>query len=189
MPERSTPEVGPFIRSRRKKLGLTLEGLASRSGISTSMLSMIERSETNPTLATLWALANALDVDISEMIGVQKPERQVRIDIASPSFTPEIRTDDGLCVLRILSPADRVDILEWYEIRFAPGGALISGAHSRGTREHLTVLEGALEIVSGGETSLATQGATARYPADLPHEIRNNADQPARALLVVVAAG
>jgi quercetin dioxygenase-like cupin family protein len=151
------------------------------------MLSMIERGQTNPTLATVWALAQALNVELSEMIGVQSPSRQVRIDVASPAFTPEIRNDDGLCVLRILSPADRVDSLEWYELRFEPQGALVSAAHGRGTREHLTVLEGELRVQAGDETSLVTTGATARYPADVSHEIRNTGDRPARAILVVVA--
>ncbi len=182
------PDVGQFIRNRRKGLRLTLEGLAERSGVSTSMLSVIERGETNPTLATVWALARALDVDVSEMIGVQKSDRAVRIDNVSPTATPELRTEDGLCVLRILSPADRADTLEWYDIKVAPGGVLASGPHARGTREHLTVLDGELQILSGSEQSVVIKGATARYPADVPHEIRNVGSLPARGLLVVTIA-
>ena len=186
MADVGSPEVGPFVRSHRQKLGLTLDELAKKSGVSKSMLSMIERGQTNPTLATVWALAQALNVDVSEMIGVQKPARHVRIDVASPAFTPEIRTEDGLCILRILSPADRVDSLEWYEVHFAPGAALASAAHSHGTREHLTVLSGELQVEADGEKAAIGEGATARYPADVVHEIRNEGPEPARALLVVV---
>ncbi len=182
------PDVGQFVRHRRKELRLTLEALAKQSGVSTSMLSLIERGETNPTLATVWALARTLDVDVSEMIGVQKSDRAVRIDNVSPTATPELRTEDGLCVLRILSPADRADTLEWYDLKVAPGGVLASAAHARGTREHLTVLEGELQLLSGSEQSVVIEGATARYPADVPHEIRNAGALTARGFLVVVVA-
>jgi transcriptional regulator with XRE-family HTH domain len=181
----SSPQIGPFLQHFRKRNGITLDVLAKSSGVSKSMLSQIERGQTNPTIATVWALANAMKVDVSELIGGQHNEQRVRIDVASASFTPEIRTEDGLCVLRILSPADRADSLEWYELNFAPGGALVSAPHARGTREHLTVLDGALEVEAGSEMQEITAGATARYPADVEHVIRNAGPAHAKALLVV----
>jgi mannose-6-phosphate isomerase-like protein (cupin superfamily) len=51
--------------------------------------------------------------------------------------------------------------------------------------EHLTVREGALLVSSGGEGVELVRDATARYPADVPHAIRNPGSAPARALLVV----
>jgi XRE family transcriptional regulator, regulator of sulfur utilization len=182
----ASPQIGPFLQQFRKHHGMTLDALAKASGVSKSMLSQIERGQTNPTIATVWALAAALKVDVSELIGVRHGEPRVRIEVASASFTPEIRTEDGLCILRILSPADRADSLEWYELNFAPGGALVSASHARGTREHLTALDGALEITAGGETQDLPPGATARYPADVDHAIRNHGDRPVKALLVVV---
>ena len=165
---------------------MTLDTLAKASGVSKSMLSQVERGQTNPTLATVWALAAAMKVDVSELIGVRHSEQRVRIEIASASFTPEIRTEDGLCVLRILSPADRADNLEWYELNVAPGGALVSAPHVRGTREHLTVLNGTLDVTAATETHHVPEGATARYPADIEHALRNKGKRPAKALLVVV---
>ena len=185
--ELESPNVGPHVNQLRKKHGMTLDALSSASGVSRSMLSQIERGETNPTLATVWAIAHALKIDISELVGVRHAATPPRIDVASAAFTPEIRTEDGLCTLRILSPADRADSLEWYELIFATGGALESAAHGRGTREHLTVLEGALEVVCDGVREEIADGATARYPADVAHEIRNIGSGEARALLVVIS--
>lgn len=127
-----------------------------------------------------------MKIDVSELIGARGSEQRVRIDVASASFTPEIRTDDGLCILRILSPADRADTFECYELTIAPGGALESNPHVRGTREHLTVLEGSLDVVAANEVQPLPLGATARYPADVAHIIRNISDQQARALLVMI---
>jgi len=183
----SAPQIGPYLKQFRKRNAMTLDALAKTSGVSKSMLSQIERAQANPTLATVWALAAAMKIDVSELIGVRGSEQRVRIDVASASFTPEIRTDDGLCILRILSPADRADTFEWYELTIAPGGALESTPHARGTREHLTVLEGSLEVVAANEVQPLPLGATARYPADVAHSIRNISDQPARALLVMTS--
>lgn len=186
MPEEfNGPRLGPSLQKFRKDHGLTLDALARSSGISKSMLSQIEREQANPTLATVWALAAAMKIDVSELIGLRHTEQRVRIDVTSASFTPEIRTEDGLCVLRILSPADRADKLEWYELAIAPGGALVSAPHGRGTREHITVFEGSLCVEASGERQLVPTGATARYAADVEHAIRNENDAPARGFLVV----
>lgn len=184
MPD-ATPQIGPFIAQFRKKRNLTLDALSQLSGVSRSMLSQIERGQTNPTLATAWALAEALKVDIAELIGGRKQPKQTRIEVSSPSFTPEIKTEDGLCVLRILSPAERAGSVEWYELLFSPGGALVSAPHAHGIHEHLTVLDGELVVTAGEETQILKAGATARYPADVDHVIRNKGKSKARALLVM----
>lgn len=178
------PPLGPRLQQLRKSRNLTLDVLARMSGVSRSMLSQIERGQANPTLGTIWALAEALHVDVSEMIGANKVGARVRIDISSPSFTPEIRSEDGSCVLKILSPAERVGSVEWYELRIAPGGELRSEPHARGSMEHLTVLEGKLEVEAADQRAAVELGATARYPADVPHCIRNSDKKPARALLI-----
>jgi len=67
-----------------------------------------------------------------------------------------------------------------------PGGALESAAHEPGSREHLSVLSGALEVSAGQVTQKLKSGETARYAVDGPHAIRNPGKQPASALLVVL---
>lgn len=185
MADASSPQIGPFISAFRKRQSLTLDNLAKLSGVSRSMLSQIERGHANPTLGTVWALAAALKVDISQLIGGEVREARPQIELSSASFTPEISTDDGLCTLRILSPPNHAETLEWYDLGFQAGGALESMPHAKGTREHLTVLEGVLEVRAGDAITQVPEGATARYPADVEHSIRNRGPKRARALLVV----
>ncbi len=185
-PSSQLPALGPHIQQLRKRRDLTLEALAKISGVSKSMLSQIERGQANPTIGTVWALAEALAIDVSELIGVRKMERQIRVDIAQPSYVPEIRSEDGRCVLRILSPADKAGTLEWYDISFEAGGRLDSEPHARGTTEHLSVLEGELAITAGGNASIVQNGGIARYPVDVPHSIENISGLPARAILIVM---
>jgi len=186
MSEAGSPQIGPFIKAFRKRQSMTLDDLADMSGVSRSMLSQIERGQANPSLATAWALASALKVDISELIAGQVSDHRPKIVVASSSFTPEIRTEDGSCTLRILSPPDHAEQYEWYDLSFQPAGSLESKPHAKGTREHLTVLEGTLQVTAGSEVVGVPEGATARYPADVEHAIRNTGPGPARALLVMI---
>lgn len=181
------PAIGPRLHQLRKERGLTLDVLSVASGVSRSMLSQIERGQANPTLAIMWYLSQALGVELSEFVGGQRVERRGRIELTAASFVPEIRTEDGQCVMRILSPAEKVGRTELYHLTMASGGELSSDAHARGSQEHLSVLTGELTVVSADTIATVGAGSIARYPVDVPHAIRNHTSQPAEALLVVMS--
>ncbi|RYE08554.1 MAG: XRE family transcriptional regulator [Hyphomicrobiales bacterium] len=183
----AAPEIGPIIQRARKARHLTLEGLAGVSGVSRSMLSQIERGESNPTFAVLWGLTQALKIDLSELISGEMAQAESRaIDIVTAPLTPEIKSPDGAWRLRILSPPSMSGRVEWYEVEIAPGGRLKSSPHQPGTHEHLTAQSEGLMVHSGGSEQGLKQGETARYRADVEHAIANVGDAPARALLTVV---
>ncbi len=52
--------VGPDLRKRRHRAGLTLAEVAQRAGIRLETLSRIENSRTNPTVSTVRAILRAL---------------------------------------------------------------------------------------------------------------------------------
>ncbi|MBU3077926.1 helix-turn-helix domain-containing protein [Sphingomonas quercus] len=183
----SPPMIGPRLHHLRKERRLTLDGLALASGVSRSMLSQIERGQANPTLAIMWSLSQALGIDLPDFVGGQRVEWRSRIELTAASFVPEIRTEDRQCVMRILSPADKVGETEMYHLTIAPGGELNSEAHTQGSQEHLSVLAGELTVMSGDTTATVGTGAIARYRADVPHAIRNHTASPAEALLVVLS--
>lgn len=49
-------QLGKTIQRLRKAYHLSLSELAEQSGVAKSIISQIERNETNPTLATIWRL-------------------------------------------------------------------------------------------------------------------------------------
>lgn len=187
MTKRTPPELGQALQSLRKNKNLTLDKLAQSSGISKSMLSQIERGQTNPTFATLWSLTNALGVEISEVLEQSESahDTPILIEKLEAHFTPTIQSPDGKCTLKILSPVSTVANLEWYEMRIQAEGCLQSGAHTSGTIEHLTVLSGALHVSSADMNITLKEGETARYRADYPHTISNKESEESLALLVV----
>jgi transcriptional regulator with XRE-family HTH domain len=169
------------LREARKARGLSLDAVAKLSGVSRSMVSQIERGESSPTVATLWNLTQALQVDFAGLLE-GKPEPGIVVIRAAAA--PVILGRGTSVSIRILSPAEAVGEHEVYDLSFGVGAALESEPHSPGCREHLTVVEGALRVMSGEEESLLGPGDTARYPADRPHAIHAEGG-PARAILIV----
>lgn len=179
------PAVGERIKAQRQQLKLSLDDLSLRAGVSKSMLSQIERNQANPTVAVVWRLANALEIPLPELLG--SPAQATPSIVTVPAHaTPSLRTQDERCELRILGPVEMAGQFEWYELMVQPGGVLDSQAHEPGSREHLSVLTGALEVTAGQQTQRIKTGETARYAVDQPHAIRNIGKSVATGLLVVV---
>jgi transcriptional regulator with XRE-family HTH domain len=180
------PRVGDRLAHLRQTKGLSLDELSRKAGVSKSMLSQIERAQANPTVAVVWRLANALGVDIGSLLGDQPRLAVPAISIVHAHGTPSLRSPDGLCDLHILGPIELAGNFEWYTLSIQAGGVLESEAHEHGTREHLTVMTGSLEVSTGGEQQRIKQGETARYAVDRKHAIRNPTKSTATALLVVM---
>jgi transcriptional regulator with XRE-family HTH domain len=179
------PEVGATLQKMRLARALTLEDLSRAAGVSKSMLSQIEREKANPTIAVAWRLANALGVSISELLA--SDARQVEaIRVLEAHELPTLPGEHAGYVLRILGPMELAGKFEWYELTLAPNGVLASNPHDPGATEHLTLLQGVMDLDVDGEQKRLKTGATARYQADRSHSIRNPGKSEARALLVVI---
>jgi len=63
-----TANVIRLLREERKKRGLSMNVVAQRSGLSHSIVSLIERDLRNPTLDTLLRIAEAIGIDLGEVI-------------------------------------------------------------------------------------------------------------------------
>ena len=154
------PRVGDTLAALRQSRALSLDELSRKAGVSKSMLSQIERAQANPTVAVVWRLANALGVPLADLLDSAPAVQAPAIELAGQ--------------------------FEWYTLSVGAGGALESSAHEDGTREHLTVQSGALEVHCADEVQRLKAGETARYCADRPHAIRNVGKTAATAWLVVV---
>jgi len=184
-PAPEPPRVGITLARLRAEQGLSLDELSRKAGVSKSMLSQIERNQANPTVAVVWRLANALGVGLTGLLDGEQPVEPAIVTVAAQA-TPTLRSADGSHELRILGPIELAGQFEWYELLLQPGGALVSQAHEPGSREHLTVLSGTIDVSSGDESQRLKHGETARYRVDRPHAIRNAGKNVATALLVVM---
>ena len=176
-------QLGKTIQRLRKAYNLSLSDLAEQSGVAKSIISQIERNETNPTLATIWRLSQALDVSIERVLAAG--DEEPFIEKTSRADTPILMSEDGKVRLAIVGWIKTVEWLQWYEVTADPGGVLDSDPHQRGSVESLSVSEGVFEVEVGGALQRARPGETLRYRCDRPHSVRC-AEGPGRATMVVI---
>src|SRR6202050_255497 len=151
-------QLGQAVLKLRKGYGLSLADLSQHSGVAKSIISQIERNETNPTLTTIWRLAHALDVSIESML--RGAEEGPFIEHLGRGATPVFVYDDGLCRLAVIGWLKTGDWLQWHDFHAGPGGVLESTAHLRGSVECLSAVEGELEVEVGGTSETVSAGAT-----------------------------
>ncbi|MET0315176.1 MAG: XRE family transcriptional regulator [Hansschlegelia sp.] len=163
-------QLGKTIQRLRKAYNLSLSELAEQSGVAKSIISQIERNETNPTLATIWRLSQALDVSIERVLA--SADEEPFVEKLARRDTPYIVSDDGKMRLSIIGWIKTVEWLQWYDVSAEPGGSLESEGHQRGSLECLSVLAGEAEVNVAGVVETAKAGETLRYRCDRPHTIR-----------------
>ena len=178
------PALGQTIQRLRKAYNMSLGDLSEQSGVAKSIISQIERNETNPTIGTVLRLSKALDSSIEDVL--KSDDGSNFLEHHKGSAIPVLTSQDGKCTLAIIGALQVVDWLQWYDFHAEPGGELISEPHQPGTVEHLSVLEGTLEVTVEDETKIVTQGETIRYRGDRAHRIANTGGAPAHATMVDV---
>ena len=63
--------IGNKIRDLRTQKGISQEDLANEADIPLSQIGRIERGENNPTISTLYVIAEALDVELKHLVDVK----------------------------------------------------------------------------------------------------------------------
>ncbi|MFE5309777.1 helix-turn-helix domain-containing protein [Isoptericola sp. NPDC056578] len=162
--------IGERLTAARAVRGLSLGALARAAGIGKGSLSEIEAGSRNPNLATLYALAGALDVPMSWLLA-----EQAGAEVSSPG----IRT-------RLLAATQADDAtVEVYALRLDPGTMHRSEAHGAHVTEHLLVTRGRAEVGPLDAPAELATGESLRWRADSRHGYRALDDAPAEAVLTM----
>ena len=174
--------VADGLKRFRKARGLSLDDLASKSGVSRAALSQIEGTRTNPTLSVLWKVAVGLDVPFHELLGTSE---ESGAKVLRAGDTPPLKSGDGRMESRLLSPGGSSPDVEIYELRFLPKAVHRSEPHGRGTNETLVVMTGALRLLVQDAEYELLPGDTIFFKADVPHIYENRASHETRCFNVI----
>jgi len=185
--EASAERLGARVKGLRLGLGLTLEGLAERSGVSRAMLSKVERGEKNPTLVVAARVAEGLGVPLSRLLG-QEERREI---VVVPKERRLVARDPETGFERqLLSPSFAGRGVEFVR-NVVPEGQT-SGPfppHRPGVEEYVVVERGLLRAVLGGEERVLREGDALFFEADVPHRFDNAGKGPCSYYLVIVSTG
>ena len=174
--------LGGAVSRLRRAQQFSLGQLSAQSGVSKSIISAIERNETNPTLSTLLRLSEALGCTIEEILG--RDDEAPILEHLDAAQVPLVTSEDGLCQLQIIGWLQAVEWVQWYRFSGKAGGILSSVPHPKGSVENLSVLQGSVAVTVADERRTLHAGDTLRYRGDLPHQIEVISEAPAEAIMV-----
>ena len=156
--------VAVAVRHLRESRGVSLSELARAAGISKGTLSQLEAGRVNPTVETLWALAQALGVPFGDLVA--DPARPaVQVSRASEGG----RIEGDVMIARLLQRLRLQGLLEVYELTVRAGKPRESGPHAAGVVEHLYVARGRLRVGPLDGAVELEAGDWGTFRADVPH--------------------
>ena len=161
--------VAANIRRLREENKLSMDELSKLSGVSKSMLSQIERGEGNPTISTMWKLANGMKVPFDAL--TVRPKSPYEI-VKTADMQPLLE-DDGKVKNYPVFPDDENRRFAAYYLELEVGGYWESQPHLKGTTEFITVFEGAVEVLCDAGRFSVEKGESIRFKADARHSYRN----------------
>ncbi|MCU1695339.1 MAG: transcriptional regulator [Mycobacterium sp.] len=195
----SQTNFGPQLRAIRMARKLSLRSVAAAVGVSPSLLSQVETGKTNPSVSTLYALVNHLDVPIEDLMGTNTPSaapaaaRGHLAVVAGGSSAiqrredaPTIEMENGVTWERLaVGPFGMADPLI---TTYAPGGS--SSVEGRMMRhsgvEYGYIIEGELTLKLDFDTFSLGQGDSVCFDSMRPHLYINHTDATTRGLWFVV---
>lgn len=178
-----TRPLAANLRRLRAAQGLTTIELARRSGVGRATLTQLESGGGNPTLETLYALANVLAVPLAALIADPEPEPTPRV-----LRRGEGEHAAGAAVDAWLLHRQHVDgaSVEIYALVLRAGAVQRSEPHPPGTREHVHLTAGRARFGPSHDPVDLAEGDYADYPADTVHQYQALGDGPATATLIII---
>ncbi|PZD97118.1 XRE family transcriptional regulator [Paenibacillus sambharensis] len=161
--------IGEVIRSTRKKQNLTLKEVTQAASISLSFLSEIERDKANPSISVLKRIANALNVNFTDLFGEEKQS----IVIRKHERKPLVHSEGSRITWYALSQgsANKMGAI-WGVLEEGATSGEVGVGHSEG-EEFLLVHSGRLEFLLGNDRYTLEEGDSIYYDARTPHSYKN----------------
>ncbi len=159
-------KIGTKLRIERKKIGLTLEKLAQKVGISPMTLQRIETGKSNPSVVLLAEIANHLNKSILSFL--EEPgapilpihiKRKTQLSLSSPTLKIKVIGPRKMIANNIVVTAGEL------------GKGKTTDLHTNPGREFTYIIEGECKFTQDGQTILLKTGDSLFHNARLDHSV------------------
>ncbi len=174
--------LGARVRGLRKERELSQRELAELASLSPNAISLIERDEISPSVATLQRLAAALDVKMSYFFETETVARVLHV---RSSQRPVIRGTGSS--IEGLGARLEGQQMEPFLVTLTPRADMGAGQVVHAGHEFVFCLAGRVKYEIDGDVYLLEPGDFLMFEADLPHRWGNPGEEAARLLLVLQA--
>ena len=162
MPPPPAARIAANLRALREQRNLSIVTLAARSGVARATLTKLESGVGNPTIDTLYALADALGAALGDVIGESST---APVEVVRAGAGTHIR---GAVSGRLLDRIHGHRLAEMYDMSFATKVRRAT-AHPQGVVESLLVTSGRLRVGPAAAPVELAAGDFIRFPGDVPH--------------------
>ncbi|WP_207736165.1 helix-turn-helix domain-containing protein [Fusibacter ferrireducens] len=176
--------LGQTVLNYRKKKGMTIREFADFSGISTSLISQIERGQANPSLSVLELIAKALNVplytlfineiDTASLISKKKDRKKV------------YRENSDHIVYDVLTPDFMKAHIELLMMDLNAHANTTESHYAHMDKEEISVvMKGQVYVELEGAQYFLEEGDVVRIPPNVKHRFLNKSDHASHILFVL----
>jgi transcriptional regulator with XRE-family HTH domain len=183
-------DIGRRLAAHRESRGMRVAELAREVGVTPSLISQIERGMSRPSVSTLFALAQALNVPVDAFF--REPAASPP-DPGPPAEGRYVVRRDGRAVIDIEGGVrwerltrTTLDHLDFFELVYEPGAESHPRQYTHPGTEMVLVVHGCLEITIGFERYRLEPGDSIDFPSSMPHRYLNPGTEPTRAITVIL---
>lgn len=180
--------IGHKIMELRQKRGYTQQDLATKTGLTKSLISEIEQGEVSPPIATLIKLARALKIGMASLFEEARESLRISLTRAGERMVmkrrPHHQEGEVDYIYESLEPNKPEKHMEPFFVEFKPMDTSDMVFVSHGGEEFVYVLEGTLEFRSDDRVEVLNPGDTIYFESEINHSFRG-LDTSAKAVVVV----
>jgi len=172
--------IGENLRRLRLERNLSLGQLSAQSGVSKVMLSQIEKGASNPSVNTVWKIADALRLPYTALL-----EREVGGGtVVSAGDVPAQTLDGGSGTLRCYYHHTQERSFELFQMTMEPGGSHVSQGHGERTDEYALVVAGTAGITLDDGDHILRAGDAVSFHSNRTHAYRNEGGDTLRLIIL-----
>jgi len=172
--------IGSNLFEYRNKAGLTLQQLSELTSVSKTMLSGIEKAEMNPSITTLWKIADGLKIPISWLLNKKK----IEVHLVRSKDSRPIVSEEGYSI-RTIFPFDPQKHIEVYMKEINESNVMHFNGHGEGIMKYLMVHEGTLEVDISGTIYHLYVGDSIKFSANVKHSYKNIGKDTVKAYTII----
>ena len=165
--------VGQRLRSLRRARGLSLEAMASSTGLSIGFISQVERGLSSPSLRVLALLADTLQIGIGGLFESTLDEPDPDPIVVFRKSRPELQLWRAGITKQLLTPPGGTQGMSLFHMVLRPSASTGEEAFSHEGEEAGLVLEGRLTLVVEARTLQLAEGDSFRFESRRPHRFSN----------------
>lgn len=173
--------IGENLKQLREERGYSLSNLAEMVQVSKSMLSQIEKGETNPSVGTIWKIANGLRVSFTSLL----QEETTAFKVIKRENLAGISQEDEMYRIYPYFPYDREKQFEMYTFELEAQSVHDSEPHVKGVEEFFIVTHGQMTMTIGSKSVILKEGDAITFKADTNHAYVNDSSETARGTIVL----